>query len=357
MRHTGDMKLPFSARPASGEVHHSASYFPLDDPAAAFPALRQRALAPGGRLYGLAAAAAVGGLTLLDPHARRGRDRRALAELEAAVSGTFLAAETASALHTAAIADGELVHSPAARALRGLGGLAAGGAVAAVALRATGLNDRIDGAVVRWLQRVGVPAPRAALAGTAALAMLLANEEARRSRRDAVELAFTGPGGLDEDALDDVEPEATAELPVEVRVLLETLLDPALAEGRDLPGAEALRSQLPHVRTVASVAEAIREAGAVPDWVPLVVETDDDVRLAVPHDCVWPVRGRFDSGSAGGHELELRLQVVDGEIGALTVTLPVDAEADSDAWDAFQEIESFPGVEDLSFHVDGDRRA
>ena len=67
-----------------------------------------RALAPGGRLYGLAAAAAVGGLTLLDPHARRGRERRALAELEAAVSGTVLAAETANALHTAAIADGEV---------------------------------------------------------------------------------------------------------------------------------------------------------------------------------------------------------------------------------------------------------
>lgn len=247
--------------------------------------------------------------------------------------------------------------SPAARALRGLGGLAVGGAVAAVTLRATGLNDRIDGALVRGLQRVGVPAPRVALAAAASLAMLLANEDARRTRRDAVELAVTGPAGLDEDTVDEVEPEATAELPVEVRVLLETLLDPALAEGRDLPGAEALRSQLPHARTVTSVAEAIREAGEVPDWVPLVVQTDDDVRRAVPNDCVWPVRGRFASGSAGGHELELRLQVIDGEIGALTVTLPADAEADSDAWDAFQEIESFPGVEDLAFHVDGDRRA
>ena len=232
-----------------------------------------------------------------------------------------------------------------------------GGAGAAVTLRATGLNDRIDGALVRGLQRVGVPAPRVALAAAASLAMLLANEDARRTRRDAVELAVTGPAGLDEDTVDEVEPEATAELPVEVRVLLETLLDPALAEGRDLPGAEALRSQLPRARTVTSVAEAIREAGEVPDWVPLVVETDDDVRRAVPNDCVWPVRGRFASGSAGGHELELRLQVIDGEIGALTVTLPADAEADSDAWDAFQEIESFPGVEDLTFHVDGDRRA
>lgn len=345
------MKLPLSARPDSDEVRYSASCSPLVDDAS--PALRQRALAPGGRLYGLAAAAAVGGLTLLDPHARRGRDRRALAELEAAVSGTFLAAETASALRTAGITEGEVVPSPAARARRVLGGLAAGGAAAAVALRATDLNDRIDGAAVRWLRRVGVPAPRAALAGVAALMMLVANEEARRSRRDAVATAFAWPAGSDEDG----EPETTAELPVEVRVLLETLLDPALAEGRDLPGAQALRAQLPHVRTVASVAEAIRDAGEVPDWVPLVVETDDDVARAVPNDHVWPVRGRFDAGSAGGHELELRLQVIDGEIGALTVTLPADAEADTDAWDAFQEIESFPGVEDLSFHVDGDRRA
>lgn len=130
------MKLPSPAPSAPGEVHHSASSVPVDGVEAVFPALRQRALAPGGRLYGLAAAAAVGGLTLLDPHARRGRERRALAELEAAVSGTFLAAETANALHTAAIADGEVAPSPAARALRGLGGLAVGGAVAAVALRA-----------------------------------------------------------------------------------------------------------------------------------------------------------------------------------------------------------------------------
>ena len=233
------MKLPSPAPSVPGEVHHSASSGPVDGVEAVFPALRQRALAPGGRLYGLAAAAAVGGLTLLDPHARRGRERRALAELEAAVSGTVLAAETASALHTAAIADGEVAPSPAARALRGLGGLAVGCAAAAVALRATGLNDRIDGAVVRGLQRVGVPAPRVALAAAASLAMLLANEDARRTRRDAVELAVTGPAGLDEDTVDEVEPEATAELPVEVRVLLETLLDPALAEGLDLPGAEA----------------------------------------------------------------------------------------------------------------------
>ena len=58
MRHTGGMKLTSPARPASGEVHHSASYVPLEGAEAVFPALRQRALAPGGRLYGLAAAAA-----------------------------------------------------------------------------------------------------------------------------------------------------------------------------------------------------------------------------------------------------------------------------------------------------------
>lgn len=349
------MKLTSPARPASGEVHYSASYFPVDGVEAVFPALRQRALAPGGRLYGLAAAAAVGGLTLLDPHARRGRERRALAEFEAAVGGMFLAAETASALHTAAIADGEVVPSPAARALRGLGGLVVGGAVAAVALRAIGLNDRIDGAVVRGLQRVGVPAPRVALAAATSLAMLLANEDARRTRRDAVELAVTGPASLDEDTVDEVEPEATAELPVEVRVLLETLLDPALAEGRELPGAAALRAQLPHVRTVASMAEAIRDEDEVPDWTPLVVETDGPVDRAVPHDHVWPVRGRFAVGE-DGHEVELRLQVIDGELGALVITLPADEDADPDAWDAFQELQAFPGVEDLTFQVDGERR-
>ena len=53
------MKLPSPAPSVPGEVHHSASSVPVDDAEAVFPALRQRALAPGGRLYGLAAAAAV----------------------------------------------------------------------------------------------------------------------------------------------------------------------------------------------------------------------------------------------------------------------------------------------------------
>ena len=53
------MKLPSPAPSVPGEVHHSASSVPVDDAEAVVPALRQRALAPGGRLYGLAAAAAV----------------------------------------------------------------------------------------------------------------------------------------------------------------------------------------------------------------------------------------------------------------------------------------------------------
>ena len=54
------MKLSSPAPSVPGEVHHSASSVPVDNAEAVVPALRQRALAPGGRLYGLAAAAAVG---------------------------------------------------------------------------------------------------------------------------------------------------------------------------------------------------------------------------------------------------------------------------------------------------------
>lgn len=349
------MKLPLPLpRPVSRDA--SFGFIPSDDPASAFPALRQRAYAPGGRLYGLVAAAAVAGLTLVDPHARRGRDRRALAEVEAAVGGLVVAAEATSALNTGAIGAGEVAPSPAGRALRGLGGLTAGAAAAAVALRSVGLNDRIDGAVVRGLHRVGVPAPRLTLAAVAALAVLLGNEDARRTRRDAVVNAFAGPADAgDEEGGDGAHAPRTADLPVEVRVLLDTLLDPALAEGVDLPGGEALRAQLAHARTVEPVARAIREDGEVPDWTPLVVETPGPVDRAVPHDMVWPVRGAFPVGEHG-HELELRLQVIDGELGALVITLPADADADADAWDAFQEIDAFPGVQDLTFHVDGDTR-
>lgn len=146
----------------------------------------------------------------------------------------------------------------------------------------------------------------------------------------------------------------TEALPLEVVVLLDTLLDPSLDEGRELPGAAALRAQLPHVRTVASVAEEIREDGKVPDWTPLVVEEETGVARAIPNDMVWPVRGRFTTED--GHELELRLQVIDGELGALVITLPEDVEDGVAAWDAFQELEAFPGVEELTFTVDGDRR-
>ena len=315
----------------------------VDDPAAAFPALRQRALAPGGRPYGLLAAAVVGALTLVDPHRMGAAERRGLARTEAAASGAFVAAEAASSLRLAGL-PGRV--GPAA------GGLAAGAATAALALSTVPLNDRIDGALVRFLERAGASAPRAVLAGAAALAVLAGNESVRRERRNALEEA-AWPAW--DDLSEEEQSEPTAPLPVEVRVLLETLLDPALAEGRELPGAAALRAQLPHVRTVASMAEAIRDEDEVPDWTPLVVETDGPVDRAVPHDHVWPVRGRFAVGE-DGHEVELRLQVIDGELGALVITLPADEDADPDAWDAFQELEAFPGVDDLTFQVDGERR-
>lgn len=141
----------------------------------------------------------------------------------------------------------------------------------------------------------------------------------------------------------------TAPLPREMRTLVETLLDRSRAEGRDLPGADALRAQLPHVRTVADALPVDDEDGI--DWLPLVVESDVELDRAVPHDFTWPVRGRF---TEEGQPFELTLLVIDGELGGLTIA-PEDEDDIAD-WDEIPAVTAWPGLDELTFRVDGPRR-
>lgn len=173
---------------------------------------------------------------------------------------------------------------------------------------------------------------------------------AETDRRPAVEDAYV-PLATDvtDEADDAVE---TAPVPVEARVLVETLLDPTLFEGRDLPGAAALRAQLPHMRTVADAVRIPADGDAEGiDWLPLVVEAEEDVERAVPHDFTWPVRGHF---THEGQPFELTLVVIDGELGALTVS--PDEESGRLVWDEIPTVQTWPGVHQLSFEVDGERR-
>ena len=255
------------------------------------------------------------------------------------------------------------------------GGTLTAGAIAALVREALRRRAEQRVALERREAVESLAGPALAAAGTVVSAALAARAARRRRQEDDAALDAVVPvpvllgDPLDEDAepLDlslledeDIEemdfpdegPVETAPLPLEAVVLVETLLDPALAEGRDLPGAAALRDQLPFVRTVAEALPDVDGEDPVPDWMPLVVEAEDEVELAVPHDFTWPVRGRFVSDD--GQTFELTLLVIDGELGSLVVS-PVE-DPEQEEWDEIPAPGAWPGVHELTFHVDGERR-
>ena len=347
MPHNGAMTFP--SLPGASARHHEFGVFPeapLTDEAD-LSGLRPTALAPGGRLYGVLAAAAAAGLTLVDPRELNDLERTGLHRVLAGFTGVYAAAETASAARTASLASsrGRGLVGVVGRTLLGLG---AGVGAGVLTLKGAGLNDRVDATITQALTRWGVPAPRLLLAGVSAVALLVANRDARRARTEANLTALLADAQPQD--LEDLEQDLV-DLPVEARILLDTLLDPALFDGTVLPGAAALRAQLPHAKTSAA-ALGDPEDDEVADWLPIVVDTDQPVDHAVPNDATWPVRGRFTSDGA---EFEVTLRVIDGELGALAIE-PVDAQ-DPDAWDALQSLLAWPAVDGLAFHVDSTGRS
>lgn len=324
-----------------------------------FTSLPERAarpgfLRPGSRSYGLLSAASVAAVSLLDPSAGSAAQRRGVNRAVAASCGVYGASELRGALADAQLATG-LSPRWSTRLRHGLIALGGGAVCAGAVALAPRTYARGDAASMDLLDRIGATElarkaglthPRAAMAVLGAASALLNNALARRGHRQAVEqgtllrVLDTMPDGAADDAA------ARIPLPAAAEVLLQTLLDPALAEGTELPGAAALRAQLPHTTAVEP------EPGVeFTDWLPLVVDPQTPLVRAVPHDFTWPVRGRFVHE---GEEFELRLRVVDGELGALEVE-PVDQDSDA-AWEARATLETWPSPEELAFTVDGAER-
>lgn len=312
-------------------------------------ATRPGFLRPGSRSYGLLTAAGMGALSLLDPSEGDAQQRRTVNRIIAAATAAYGAAELRASLDEGALAAG-VAPRCTTRLRNGLIGLAGGAAAGGLVALAPAVYAKWDAKSMDLLDRIGATGlarkaglthPRAAMAALGVAAALLGNAAARRAHRDAVE-----QGALLR-VMDDMPEgeEGLAQIPVPAaaRVLLETLLDPALAEGAALPGAAALRAQLPHTRAVEQ-----QPGVEFTDWLPLVVDAETPLVRAVPHDFTWPVRGRFVHE---GEEFELRLRVVDGELGALEVE-PVDQNSD-EAWEARATLESWPSPEELTFAVDG----
>ncbi|MEX3566266.1 hypothetical protein VVR48_08455, partial [Micrococcus endophyticus] len=201
-------------------------------------------------------------------------------------------------------------------------------------------NRRVDAWLVRRLEAVGVARPRWAVAGLTAAAVLAGNAADRAALREAAETALArvepAAGGPDGEL-------ALTDVPVAAQTLLEAMLDAAPAGRAALPGGDALRAQLPHVRA-ADPGEGV----TFTDWLPLVVAEDAPVERAVPHDFTWPVRARFEHR---GEEFELTLRVVDGELGALALD-PVDESRD-ESWEARATLERWPSVDEVRLVVDG----
>ncbi|AXK44407.1 hypothetical protein [Brachybacterium saurashtrense] len=236
-----------------------------------------------------AAAAVVGGLSLIEPRALGPWSRAAYRTGVAGASGLLLADSTR---------DQDAILSP------GLDGALLGAAT----LGLMDLSEHLDAQIVDAMRRRGISRPRLVLAalgaaGTVAMYAL----EARRAPQD--------PGV--EPADDDEE----RELPAPVRELVALLLA-APEEGADLPGAPALRAQLSRARDHGPAEQTGEVWFSVPDT----------YERAVPRYQTWPVRGVF---TQRGHRLQAELQIDDGQLSMFSI-LPADG-VEGDAVDAALE--------------------
>ena len=230
-------------------------------------------------LRSAAAAATIGGLSLIEPR-RLGPWSRAAYRLGVAGASGLLAADTAS--------EEDVLLS------RGLDGVLVGAAT----LGLMDLAEHLDARIVDAMSRRGISRPRLALAALGAAGTVAMY--ALGARRDAPE------SGAEHE--DDVE---ERELPVPARDLVAVLLG-AAGEGADLPGAAALRAQLAQARAHGPS----EETGEV--W----LDVPETAERAVPRYQTWPVRGSF---TQQGHRFEAELQIDDGLLSMLTV-LPAAGE-------------------------------
>lgn len=246
-------------------------------------------------LRSAAAAATVGGLNLIEPR-RLGPWSRAAYRLGMAGMSGLLVADTTR--------EEDVIVS------RGLDSVLVGAAT----LGLMDLAEHLDGRMVDAMSRRGISRPRLVLAALgAASTVALYALDARRA-----------PEETDAESEEETE---ERELPASARGLVARLLESA-PEGTDLPGASALRVQLPQARAHGPA----EETGEV--W----LSVPETAERAVPRHQTWPVRGVF---AQQGHRFQAELQIEDGLLSMLSI-FPADGAGDEEE-DAALEHLTGPG--------------
>ncbi|NUL45631.1 hypothetical protein F7P69_10550 [Cellulosimicrobium funkei] len=281
--------------------------------------------------FAVASAAAIGGLTLVEPRHLRPGAQAAYRITTAALTGAYTAA-TLPAGTTAGMparytdAPGTpMIAVPVDAGLRGSASLAAGGLSLALAEPLEALDARITD----WLTERGVRRPRWWMAGVGVV-MVAAGWASDRAEARALQRALQR--GADEYTEDGghgpVDPAVAA--------ILDALLVPGL------PGAEALRLQL---KTVEQQGTAGQQDDGFSTDAFLVVHPDTP--RITPRTQTWPVKARF---TRDGVDYEIGLQVHGGQLDSVSLMLAdemygPDSEVDHEA--AIESITSWPDPEEL----------
>jgi hypothetical protein len=260
-------------------------------------------------VFAAASTAAVVVLTLIDPRRLDGAAQAAYRLATAAFAGGYVAATVPADL-------------PVRTETRAAVGLATGGITVGLADQAEALDARISD----WLRGRGVGRPRWAMAGLGAAAVV-AGHAWDRAGMQRLRAALEAAGNADAD--DELRP-----VTPEVRSVLEALL----VDG--VPGVDALRRQLGSVR------ERVQGAGFVTDvW----FEVDEEAPRISPRTQVWPVTGLFQQD---GTWLEAQLQVHQGRLESLSLSLADDQAGGEPDWEAPERLDRWPRVDELEIVVE-----
>ncbi|WP_084077829.1 hypothetical protein [Demequina sp. NBRC 110057] len=234
--------------------------------------------------YGVASAAALAALTLVEPRRLSVGGRLAY---RAAIAGVTAWSTWAETRDTA-----PFLLTPATRA-----GLTVGAAGLAFGIAEAG--EATDARLADALARRGVARPRAVMAGATALLSLATWKWADRT------------AAADEPLIDLEEETVLIDLPESIRRVTARLL-----EATEDWGAPELREQLAVARLVTySWTDPLDESSYQPFAIP------QDAPRAVPGDARFPVVGRFEDD---GHAFTVSLQVSDGHLEAIQVEERLD---------------------------------
>lgn len=276
--------------------------------------------------FAAASAAALGGLTLIEPRHLGPGAQAAYRITTAAITGAYTAATLPAGTTVGMPArytdgpSGQFI--PLGTIGRGSAALAAGGLALGLADPLEALDARITG----WLTERGVRRPRWWMAGVG-VAMVAADWALDRAELRSLQRAQESTLQNFEDTNEDLSPADPA---------MVTVLDALLQPG--VPGVEALRVQLD------SAQQRDAEAGFMTDAYLAVGE--DSPRIA-PRTQVWPVKARFQRGDA---VFEVELQIHDGRLESLAIMLAEEMyspESEVDQDEAIDSLTAWPAVEEL----------